>query len=285
MKSHRILYFLAALAATVVLLPSCTSDRYYAQSFLRKHKHNKPSATEQIYVCLPHEVLHTNSSLNAIEDFAYLSATQQDSVIASLTRILNNVDDSIFLDQFCSSLLYTLSCTRIPIVLVENPQQLPAASNQALIFKIPQLEAEEFVEHTRSDFYTRKGVYYAYDYDLRHFSTNVWLQFGADTAVYFNNMEVSDYFRGTVTSIRNQKATMEGNFDRININDAYYTARRLGTLCATHYIERVLTDYVKQKKGANEWYFYYDFIDNNINGMVPFKEGMAESFEGVTSKQ
>lgn len=266
----------------ILLASSCTSEYHYANSYLRKFKHHKKTATEKIYVCLPTTVYHTNSSLNDIADFDYLPTNKQDSIISTLTKILDKINDSLFLDQFNNSLLHTLSRTRIPIVLVDNPSQMPKTSPQTLTLHIPQLEAEEFLQRTRSDFYTQKGTYYAYDYDLRHFATNAWFIFdNTDTthSVYFKSNEIQETFQGTVTSIRDKKASINAHFDRITPNDAYRTARDLGAHCAELYIEKILTEYVKSQTGKNDWYFIYNHFNNEINIIIPYTTGITDTFE------
>lgn len=259
-----------------MLLPGCKSDMHYASSFIR-HADSKNS-TAKIYVVLPTEVIHSNSSLNEVEDFAYLSERQQDSVIGSVTAILDKLNDSIFISQFSNAFLYTLSRLRMPIVLCQSASQLPVADSNTFIVNIVQLEAEEFVQPSRSDFRTRKGVYYAYKYNLRHFSTNAWFQFGNDD-VYFKNNEVSERFNGVVTKLKDQKATLRSKFERIGVNEAYSSARTLGTECATLYVEKMLTDYVRLKKGTNNSYFYYDAYANKIPVVVPYEDGVKESFQ------
>lgn len=261
---------------------SCQSEYNLADGFLRKFERQKKDATEKIYVCLPKEVLHTNSSLNDIEDFPLLGEQQQDSVIASLTAILNKLNDSIFLSQFNQSMLYAMSQSNIPIVVVQDEAQLPTADSQHFTFNVVQLEAEEYLQKSFSDFSTRNGTYYNYGYDLRHFSTNVWVKLNArDTsqAVYFKNHELADRFSGTVTQIKDGTATMKSHFDRIGTNDAYYSARVLGTECAELFIERLLTDYVKAKKGSNEYYYLYSPAANEITDGIDYKESEQTGFQ------
>lgn len=284
MNTHRYIPFIAILLLTGLLTASCSSDYSCAKSFLNKHKRGSASATEKIYVCLPQSVIHTNTSLNAVSNFPYLTERQQDSVITALTALLNKIDDSVFLSQFNSALLYTISRTNVPIVLVDDETQLPAPSDQVLTLNIPQLEAEEYLQKRRSDFSTRGGTYYAYDYDLRHFSTNAWFVFGGDSNVYFKNLEISETFKGTVKQLsqRDKKATIDGHFNRIAMGNVYQTARDLGTLCGTLYVERVLTQYVRSKRGSNSEYFYYQPKTNDIGSEKPYKDGIAEGFERLS---
>lgn len=282
MNKRRILFAVSFLLFALAL-SSCTSDYHYAKSFLRKHRRGTKKATEVIYVHVPKMVHHYNPSVDAVPGFYYMTYEQQDSVIRSLTTILDRLNDSIYLSQFSSSMLYTLSKTGIPIVLVDDEAQLPPPSKDALILDVTAVEAEEFVERTRSDFYTKNGVYYAYDYDLRHFATNVWFQLNYDTCYYFKSHEVSEAAnrRGTVLSLHSQKATVKVEYDRINVNDAYRSAREMGQYCACLYIEKVLHEYVNSQKGANKWYLYYDYHDNDIHVMIPYETGIQESFEKV----
>ena len=283
MKRYRLLFVLAAVL-TMLMASSCSTDLHYANNFLRKHKHGKATATEQIYVCLPKTVLHTNSSLNAIEGFNILTVAEQDSIIGSMTRILNRVNDSIFLSQFSQAMLFTISQTRIPIVLVEDESQLPQASDSAFVLNVVQVEAEEFMEHSRSDFYTRNGYYFDYDYDLRHFSTNAWFEFdapGVDTNMYFLNQEVMEDFSGTVVSLKGQQATINGTFNRINVNDAYQTARDLGYECGVRYVEKILLKQVRQNKGTNNWYMFYSPETDQINVLIDYESGKKYGFMKV----
>lgn len=270
------------LGLITLLLASCTSDYHYASSFLRKFERGSGDATECIYVKLPTNVIHTNSSLNDIVGFAYLPEQWQDSIIASKTKILDKVNDSIFTSQFSNMFLFALSRTRIPIVIVPQGMPMPKADDQHFTVDFVQMEMEEYEEPTRSDFTTRRGSYYAYDYVLRHFATHVWLKLDAQDSlgtVYFVSNETSEAFHGTVTSLVDGKATMKTSFDRINVNDAYSLARRLGYLCAKMYVEKILAEYVCRTKGTNESYFFYDPSMNMIDDVIPYDEGIRYSFE------
>lgn len=276
---------LLTLLAVLMLATGCTTDYHYANSFIRKHRHAGKEATEQLYVCLPDAVIHTNSSLNDVPDFYLLSYEEQDSLIAAKTDILNRIDDSIFLSQFNGMFLYTLSRLRVPVIVVSDPSRLPKADDDHLVINFVQFEAEEYVQPSRSSFYTTRGYYYAYDYDLRHFALNVWLQFcePADTnaTVFFKNAEISEGFQGTVTALKDDHATLKTNFTRIDANDAYQLARQLGRDCATLYVERMLTEYVCRKKGTNNSYFYYNPQTDRIDVILPYEHGIKESFEKV----
>jgi len=258
----------------------CNSDYYLANSYLNKFERGSDKATETIYVRMPQGLIHTNSSLNDVPGFMFMSVEEQDSVIASKTAILDKLDDSIFMNQFASLFLFTLSRTQMPIVLVPADAAMPAADNQHLVVDFVQMEADEYIEPHRSDFSTRKGLRYSYDYELRHFALNLWLQFGAgDSSVYFKGDEVAEQFSGTVTALRDGRADLKTHFDRINVNDAYTLARRMGYQCAVLFVEKMLTDHVRDVKGANEFYFLYDPRFNAIDEVVPISEASSWGFE------
>lgn len=273
---------LLSLAVVALLASSCTSDHYYANSFIRKFDHTNKNALEKIYVALPSELIHTNSSLNDVPGFAYMSESQQDSVIASLTHILDKIDDSIFLAEFNNAFLFTLSRTRLPIVIVDNASKLPPADDNHFTVAVAQLEAEEYVTPGQSEFTTKNGAYYSYDYTLSHFSLNAWFLLDArdsNAVVSFKNAEISEDFHGTVTSLKDGKATLRTHFDRIDVNDAYRVARRLGSSCAILYYEKILSEYVCRTKGTNDTYFIYDPGCNCIETSLPYAEGIKTSFE------
>ncbi|MBR6417484.1 MAG: hypothetical protein IKS36_01615 [Bacteroidales bacterium] len=278
MTNKRLLFI--AISLMLFALSSCTADYYYAGSYLNKFERGKDDATERIYVSLPREVYHTNSSLNDIPGFMLMSEYEQDSVIASKTAILDKVNDDIFLSQFTSYFLYTLRQFCVPIILVQDPSELPKADDQHLVVDLAQIEIEELLEPQRADFSTRKGYYYFYDYDLRHLAVNLWLRFDAsDSAdVYFLSNGVDETFHGTVVSLDEGQAKMKTQFKRINVNDAYRLARELGTHCATLYVERLVTEHVRRVKGTNEWYFIYNPAGNYFDDMILYEKGIKESF-------
>jgi len=272
------LVFILLLA---LLGSSCTSDYRYAKQFLRKHRFNTKNATEQIYLHLPTTVYHTNTT--SPDDLTRLSSIQIDSLRAERNRLLDALNDSIFLDQFSQSLISTLKRTHIPIVQVSDESLLPPPSRDCLILDVTDLEAEEFVEHCRSSFSTRNGAQYHYDHDLRHFSVNAWFQLNYDTSYYFLNQEISEeaQFRGTVITMKDKKSTLKVELTPLTINDAYTLARELGHLSAVLYIEKVLYEHVNSKQGKNNWYLFYNDSNNDINVLIPFETGLQGSFEIV----
>lgn len=264
----------------LMTLSSCNSEIYLAGSYLYKFERGGVDATECLYVSLPKEVIHTNSSLNDIPGFMFMTEHEQDSVIASKTAILDKVDDSIFLSQFGSYFLYTLSRAKIPIVVVDDAKKLPLADEQHLVIDLAHIEIEEWLGQQHSDFSTRRGYYYSYDYDLRHLDVNIWLWFDvSDTAeVYFIGDGVDENFHGTVVSLEEGRAKMKVDYEHIDVNHAYYLARQLGYRCATLYIERLLTEHVRHQKGSNNYYFLYNPSGNYIDDFILYEDGVKESF-------
>jgi hypothetical protein len=267
----------------VLMFCSCDSEIYIAGSYLSKFERGKADATERIYVSLPKEVYHTNSSLNDIPGFMLMSEREQDSLIACKTAILDKVNDEIFLSQFTSYFLYTLSRAKIPIILVDDASKLPAADDQHLVIDLAEIEIEEYLEPNHSDFTTRKGYFYFYNYDLRHLNVNLWLRFDvSDTAqVYFLGNGADETFHGTIVSLDDGKAKMKTDFKRIDVNDAYSLARHLGHECATLYVERIIADHVRRQKGSNFYYFIYNPMGNYIEDFILYNEGVSESFMPV----
>lgn len=278
MKNKNVLIVCVLLSMVFV---GCKSDLYYAGSYLYKFGRAKGNATEQIYVALPSKVIHTNSSLNEIAGFMFMSEHEQDSVISSKTAILDKIDDSIFISQFSEMFLFVLSRTHIPVVVVQSEASLPKADDNHIVVDFVQMEAEEYVKPETSGFETRRGSKFSYDYMLRHFSLGVWLRFdNADTAqVFYKDASVDDDFHGTVTSLNGDKANMRTSFDRIDVNDAYRLARDLGYQCGTLFVERLLVDHVRAMKGSNNLYFLYDPAYNTIDDFVPYDDGIKWQFE------
>lgn len=272
---------LLALAAAL-LSTSCTADYHYAKQFIRKHKWHTSHATEQIYLYLPTSLYRTNST--PLPSDPSLGPEALDSIARHNNLLLSALDDSLFLSQFGGALVARLSCLGVPVVKVDEERLLPPPSRDCLILDITALEAEEFVEHAQSGFTTRQGMAYVYDHDLRHFSSNLWLQMNYDTNYYFLNQEVGEEarFRATVLRLGDGEATMRVSTTPLSANDAYATAYALGTLCGQLYIERILLDYVHAKRGKNVWYMYYNPESNDVDVLVPYRQGMEGSFEVFT---
>lgn len=267
------LIILSLLMASL-LFCSCRGEYGHAQHLLRKHEHNRKSATEKIYVSLPTEVIHTNSSLGEVKNFALMDESQQDSVILSLTKVLDKINDSLYLYYFNQSFLYTLSRTCLPIVLVSDETKLPSPTAEIFTINIPQLEAEEYVEKKMSHFSTRNGSYFSYSYNLQHFSTNAWFLFGGDSTTYFKNKEIAETFKGVVNSLSRQtnQAKLNAHIEHITPGDAYNNAAQLGEECALYYIEYLLTRYAHEKNGTERFYYIYDPWLNDVDYAIPYKQ-------------
>ncbi len=284
MKRTKFIGFLMS----IMIVSACTSEWNLANSYVEKFSTKSYVPTEAIYVCLPTSVVHTNQTLNQMDDFLDLSEEQQDSVINTNTKFLNKLDDAVFLKQFNDNLVYHLKRLGIPVTVVSNAQELPkAVPNKIFTLNIVQVEAEEFVKKTRSDFYDAE-VYYHYDYDLNGFSTNVWYLLNDTIAndtnptVYYKNFEVTDVFNGEVRSIKGQKAHVTGKMQRIAINDAYKTAYLAGVISAKLFLEKIITEYVgSQVKGMPNYYFKYNPMTNRLYDYEYLERGKEESFQKI----
>lgn len=261
-----------ALLLAVICCCACSSEKDLAKSFVEKFSMKSYTPTEKIFICLPQAVVHTNQTLNQMENFADLDYDTQDSVIKANTALLDKINDEIFLQQFNDNLVYNIGRLGIPIEIVTDPALMPkAVPNKIFTINILQIEAEEYVQKTRSD-YEDKNNYYYYDYDLRGFSTNVWYLLNDTSSsednmvVYFKNFETIDEFDGSIKKVENGKALGKGRFDRINVNDTYRSAYRAGAISAKKFCEKIINEYVKDNiKGKKPlYYYYYNPVDNSI---------------------
>lgn len=274
MKRVRNIGFL--LIGVALCFASCTSEKELANKFVEKFSMRGYTPTERIYVCLPTSVVHTNQILNQMENFADLDYETQDSVIAAQTSILNTIDDKIFLQQFNDNLLYHLKRFGIPVEVVTDPANMPkAVANKIFTLHIVQIEAEEFVKKSRSDFEDNTNkMYYYYDYDLKGFSTNVWYLINDTTSatdpkdVYFKNFETIEKFEGTINEIKNNVAHGKGTISKLTANDAYIEAYRAGAISADKFCEKIINDYVKSNiKSIPSYYYYYSPVSKTVTPM------------------
>ncbi len=276
--------FFASIVATLV---GCISSGEIASEYLENLPKSQNGKVAKIYVCLPTEIIHTNQTLNQIENFLYLSGKVQDSIIIANTKFLNLLKDSIYLRQFSDNLIYHLNRTGMEVHVVGRASELPAAGERVFILNIPQIEAEEFIKKSRSEFAEKNGTYYHYDYDLHGFSTNIWYVFGNnDTTgdVYYKNFEIMDSFKGQVEEIKGKKATVTGKFNRININDIYKNAASAGKNTAVLFVEKIINDYLISQ-GRQDKYFIYNPVQNKLydNG-ISAQAGKKRSFQRTDNK-
>ena len=255
-----------------------------ANSYLKNARKGRLEHGEAVYVRMPEQFILVNSSVEKMKEGRALTEQQAQHMADSLTALLRYVDDSVLLSRFSTSMLQVLVRSGIPVHVVKSGSKLPVPSDSSLVLDVVQLEAEEFLQPKRSDFVTKQEVYYAYDYNLRHISCNVWLKMGSATesldSVWFKNVEKSEAFKGKVTSIKDDKATMSVHFDRLTVDDVYRTVEEAGELCATIYVERLLLDHIKRKTGGNENYYYYDAATGQINMWIPYSYGQSEGVIG-----
>ncbi|MBR4803822.1 MAG: hypothetical protein IK032_04215 [Bacteroidales bacterium] len=276
-------YLMIAIAA--MSLASCVTSNEMASEYLDKFPGDKNFPQVKIYVCLPTAVVHTNQTLNQIDNFLYLSPSVQDSIIIANTKFLNQIDDKVFLQQFSDNLLYHLRRTGAQVEAVADRNAMPQAGENCFVLNIPQIEAEEFIKKSRSEFVETNGTYYHYDYDLHGFSTNVWYLFGNDTnAVYYKNFEIMDNFKGQVEEVKNKKASVTGKFRRININDVYADAGEAGKKTAVLYVEKIIDDYLANK-GRNDQYYIYNPVSNSLGtDALSVRAGKQRTFQKIENK-
>lgn len=252
------------IAIAAMSLASCLSSNEMASEYLEKFPGDKDFPQVKIYVCLPTEVIHTNQTLNQIDNFLYLSPSVQDSIIIANTKFLNRIDDKVFLQQFTDNLLYHLRRTGAQVEAVADRNAIPRTGENCFVLNIPQIEAEEFIKKSRSEFVEKNGTYYHYDYVLNGYSTNVWYLFGNDTnAVYYKNFEIMDKFKGQVEEVKNKKASVTGKFRRININDVYEDVAFAGKRTAILFVEKIVSEYLASK-GRDNTYYIYNPIYNGL---------------------
>ena len=280
-------FFTILTAAVAMLFASCISSNEMASEYLENLPKAKDGEAAKIYVCLPTSVVHTNQNLNQIDNFFMLSERVQDSIIKANTKFLNLVDDKVFLQQFTDNLLYHLRRTGITVETVATAQQLPEAGPKTFILNIPQIEAEEFIKKSRSDFMEKNGTYYHYDYDLNGFSTNVWYLFGKNDStgdVYYKNFETMDQFSGQMDNLQNKTATVHGKFKRIDINDVYRTAAVAGQKSAILFVEKIVNEYLVSK-GRTDKYYIYRPVSNEIDDYgISAQNGKKRSFQKIDAK-
>ena len=277
----KVLMYICLLLCVVIC--SCTSSKDVAESYFDKITNSENKKEIQVYVCMPTEVIHTNQTLNHIDNFALLSETAQDSIIKAETKFLNKLDDDKFIDLFAKNLKYHLEHFGATVKIVFDADELPQTlDNKTFVMNIVQIEAEEFIKQSRSEYTEANGTYYHYDYNLKGFSTNVWYKLNGGDDVYYKNFECMDVFNGEIDQINDVGASISGYFKRVSISDVYNSALTAGKESAVMFAEKILNDYLK----SNGYNYYYYAYDPQYNRIIQLDKGFEKvrSFKKLDSK-
>ncbi len=266
------------------LMASCTSGYDLASNYVASFGSPKNAPDQKLYVCLPHQILHTNSKAAETPGFSDLPDDSKKYLEEKTALFLPTLNDSVMLNQFNEHFLYNLSLLGMPLYVVPTPEDLPVPdSGRIFTINVVQLEAQEYtVSKTVNyeDEYMRE--YFEEQVPLNAFSLNGWFLFNEkDTSkgkLLYKNFEVVDKLSAQIRpDSKGNNAQLKYTVKKINLNDVYFTAFGLGKLSATLFIEKFVNDYVDSRMQGNSSYYFFDSDKKDIETST-YKSSVRESY-------
>ncbi len=234
---------------------SCSSHRNLAYDFVKKTK----GVSVAFYV--PKELQKTNLRNDFdidSESFEGLDEDQIQDSIDSRIKILNKIDDDIFLDVMIASFEETLKDYDLKLEYWETGTAKPDSLHW--VVDLSQMEIQELVTYQ----YTSCGAYG--DYEIVPFTrVNVaaWFELinGEKLTVAFSEQNYEDYISDCyykIDSANNVIANVE--YHSVNIDGFYDFAVMLGKLYAGYCYDFFMNEYVREELTKKDEEYYENYM-------------------------
>ncbi|MFH1000643.1 MAG: hypothetical protein V1783_07355 [Bacteroidota bacterium] len=241
-----------------VLFSACSLERKLAMNYLKK-AHNKggilivPPYSIDFIVnkILPPDSTKANDTLN--------------SILQQQSAVLNQVSDSVLMENYLNSLMLNLGKLGYTIYLPSELDSFKIAPKPAYIFRFAQIElSEEYFHYVFSD--EIDGFTYEKAFDLNLIKLSSWYEFEArDTVwnkVFFSEQAIMDELSGELrTNYVDGKPALIFKIDSIKPLEIYRMAADIGKLYAAYLNNFLMNTYIEQNfpKGQNPaMKFHYD---------------------------
>lgn len=252
----RILLFILTIA---VLLASCSPQKKLAYDFVKQSK----GASIAFYV--PNEVKISNIRKDCDPeniDLVTLDEDQLKDTIEARTKIVNKIDEQLFLDVMIASFEETLEDYELKLEYWEDNNSKPDSLHW--VVDLSHIEIQELVEYLLThcgvegnvDFFPSTSVSVASWFDLINGRTSERVFTEQFYCEYIKDCYYSlDSLNNRIANVEYQYLTMDGFYD---------FAVMLGKLYAGYTYDYFMNDYVRQemvKKGKEydeEYYLRYD---------------------------
>lgn len=183
---------------------------------------------------------------------------------------VNEVVDSVFIDQFMSSLKYHLDLFQVKAYGPDQMDQFFALDQPAYIFVLAQIELLEYVDE--EVFMGRSGVNrYIGRVDITVLENNVWWEFaklhdaGFGMEVLFNAHATSDHVEGRFIRLSTGQVRFQPQKYLLTQEDVSDLAYFSGRQNAQNIFDHLMNIYVRKQSGREyPYYFHYDIEEHVI---------------------
>lgn len=252
--------FVFLLFLSILFFSACSLERKYAKEFI-KQKNGQVA----VLVVQPFSLdMYNNTeyfldSLNVPEDYPL------DSLLFQQTKLLKQVSDSIFLENYLNGFINTLRKSGFQVFLPDELEAFKDVESPAYIFKFAQVELSEEVEpYVISEEFSETNFYKSFDLNLVNISS--WFEFEArDTAwrkVFFAEDAVVDEISGDVLIDKKKNIpVLYYEIDSLSVEEVHQMATDVGKKYASFFTDYLMNVYINKhfpKDLKASVFFHYD---------------------------
>lgn len=269
------LRFSVAFFVFLFLFSSCSPERKLAMQFLR-HKEYKGS----IMVVQPYALdLINNREIN-LDSLMLPEGVNLDSLAFQQSKYLNQLSDSVFLENYINSFIQTLKKNGFQVYLPDQLDEFLAVKSPAYIIKFAQVELVEDSYPYRVEEKILK-VEYKKTFDLNRVSLHSWFEFEArDTAwnkVFYAENSVMDDFSGEFLSEGLiGSPTFLYQIDSLTILHVYWLAADAGKKYAEYFTNYLMNSYIRKHFNPGQVPLKMFYYDSELKMLFPYDEGFEE---------
>lgn len=238
--------FVFLLFLSILFFSACSLERKYAKEFI-KQKNGQVA----VLVVQPFSLnMYNNTeyfldSLNLPEDYPL------DSLLFQQTKLLKQVSDSIFLENYLNGFINALRKSGFQVFLPDEIEAFKDVESPAYIFRFAQVELSEEVEpFVISEEFSGTNFYKSFDLNLVTLSN--WFEFEArDTAwrkVFYAEDAVVDEISGEVFMDEVKKMpVLYYAMDSLSVAEVYQMATDVGNKYASFFTDYLMNAYIKKQ--------------------------------------
>ncbi len=278
-KNRKSKSFLFRILLTTVLISgffmACSPEKKLAKEFVyAPHK--------RYALVIPPDFLYKYNRKEWLLDSIKGNFTdeQKDSILWELSRLVKNIDDSVYILKFIRGFDYQLADYGFNVYSLSYMDAFMKYDSNAYIINIPQIELEETV-YPYKDETIFDGYTYFHQHYLNALDVSTWFEINAvnDTSqnkVLYANDIMTDELK---SSFEYDQITDQVKYfyqiDTLDVNDVYQLAVILGKRYAQYTYDYLLNQYIEQHKPAGDtavYYWHYDVKRNKLTPLWDYEE-------------
>lgn len=264
-----VVFFLA------LLFSACTLERKMAMKFMR-HDENKGA----VLVVPPFLLDMYNANKYSFDSVYIPEDFPLDSILFQQTKLLKQISDSLFVENYINSFILNLRNTGFQVYLPDQLEAFKNAESPAYIFKFAQVElSEEISPYTISE--EVSGNLYSKSFDIYLVKLSSWFEFEArDTTwqkVFYVENAVADEVNSQILIDESEKTpVLYYAMDSLSTEHIYQMATDVGELYAAYFTDYLMNKYVEKHFPPNlspTLFFHYDAV---FRMLFPYEKGFQE---------